>query len=520
MLVKPASRTLRTALTVASCIFVSLATLADETATARENRNSSTQQIADGLYYYYRDQDYSPPDQPREDEIAISLGVVRDAGERGHVTACGAALKLEVRFEEFYWAGDKVARYYEALAGRFASQDALEAFLQSTPVPTGCIAWPTRQALFARPGTPPSSVHVFELYPRDFRGRLQVANGNEMTTGRVKTSQIARHHNALAAINGGFFVGSENDGVVGQPTSVSIVGGRLRSEPISARPWIAITNENRVSVRLYRQTEAVTPILMWSDGSSMLIDGVNRKPELKRDCGSVATRSKLPVWHDHTCLMQDQLVVINADAGFQPTRFPNATYAIIGLNGKVTKGFAAPGNGEILLMATGAQVERVKAHFDKGHSASIIVPWLKDNPGAFAIAGAPTLLAGGKKIRAEITEGWPFAQATWEQANRMHRWINIKNPRTAIGIREDGTIVLAVVDGQRFSTLKRDWGNRDGGATIEEMRDLMIELGAVDAMNLDGGGSSTAVINGEIVSTPSDDAGERAVGDVLIIVPE
>jgi exopolysaccharide biosynthesis protein len=100
----------------------------------------------------------------------------------------------------------------------------------------------------------------------------------------------------------------------------------------------------------------------------------------------------------------------------------------------------------------------------------------------------------------------------------MHRWVNLKNPRTAIGLRDDGTILLVVVDGQRNEKPVSEAFSADGGATIEELREVMLALGARDALNLDGGGSSTLVINGKVVNTPSDPMGERPVSDAVIVV--
>ncbi len=55
--------------------------------------------------------------------------------------------------------------------------------------------------------------------------------------------------------------------------------------------------------------------------------------------------------------------------------------------------------------------------------------------------------------------------------------------------------------------------------TIEELAGLMIELECRDALNLDGGGSTTMVISDKIVNNPSDQTGERPVSDALLIYP-
>lgn len=81
-------------------------------------------------------------------------------------------------------------------------------------------------------------------------------------------------------------------------------------------------------------------------------------------------------------------------------------------------------------------------------------------------------------------------------------------PRTAVGLMKNGHVILVVVDGRQ---------QHSRGMTLYELAAFMQELGADAAMNLDGGGSSEMVINGETVNSPSD-GHERRVGDALVIV--
>jgi exopolysaccharide biosynthesis protein len=89
-----------------------------------------------------------------------------------------------------------------------------------------------------------------------------------------------------------------------------------------------------------------------------------------------------------------------------------------------------------------------------------------------------------------------------------------KHPRTAVGIREDGDWVFVVVDG-RFHGLF-------GGMTMQELAAWMLDLECVEALNLDGGGSSTMVIEGHVVNTPCGQEEEEgkwvtAVSDAILI---
>ncbi len=88
------------------------------------------------------------------------------------------------------------------------------------------------------------------------------------------------------------------------------------------------------------------------------------------------------------------------------------------------------------------------------------------------------------------------------------------NPRTAVGIAERGRrLLLVVVDGRQRAS---------AGMTVRQTADLMRALGAHDAVNLDGGGSSAMAITergrARVVTRPSDAGGERAVGNALAVV--
>jgi len=121
-----------------------------------------------------------------------------------------------------------------------------------------------------------------------------------------------------------------------------------------------------------------------------------------------------------------------------------------------------------------------------------------------AVGGRPRLLRDSVIVLDVDTVGGPsFATA--------------RHPRTAVGIANNGRrLFLVVVDGRRLPY--------SDGMTLRELARLMLSLGARDALNLDGGGSTTMLVENaktrqlEIVNRPSDATGERFVGDALAIV--
>lgn len=82
------------------------------------------------------------------------------------------------------------------------------------------------------------------------------------------------------------------------------------------------------------------------------------------------------------------------------------------------------------------------------------------------------------------------------------------NPRTAIGQKEDGTVVFLVIDGRQLQSI---------GATIREIQDIMITEGCVNAANLDGGSSSVMYYEGKLINSPSSKYGERPLPSAWII---
>lgn len=94
------------------------------------------------------------------------------------------------------------------------------------------------------------------------------------------------------------------------------------------------------------------------------------------------------------------------------------------------------------------------------------------------------------------------------------QWHNLGggvNPRTAIGQRQDGALLLLVLDGRSINTL---------GATMEDVVNIMLEYGAVNAGNLDGGSSSVMVYGDEIINHCASVTGPRRIPTGFIVLKE
>ncbi|MCC6396075.1 MAG: phosphodiester glycosidase family protein [Bacteroidetes bacterium] len=86
----------------------------------------------------------------------------------------------------------------------------------------------------------------------------------------------------------------------------------------------------------------------------------------------------------------------------------------------------------------------------------------------------------------------------------------VRHPRTFVGFNRDTTtIYLCTVDGRQSSSI---------GMTFAEMADFLLSIGAWEGFNFDGGGSTTMVVRGDVVNSPSDPAGERSVANSLQVI--
>jgi len=107
-----------------------------------------------------------------------------------------------------------------------------------------------------------------------------------------------------------------------------------------------------------------------------------------------------------------------------------------------------------------------------------------------AIAGGPALIKSGK-TRITVDEEVFFGTT-----------IPDVHPRTAAGIDEEGNLLLMIVDGRQRNSR---------GVTLTELSDLMKAVGAVDAINLDGGGSSTLVVGNTLLNRPTGGTFQREI---------
>ena len=112
-----------------------------------------------------------------------------------------------------------------------------------------------------------------------------------------------------------------------------------------------------------------------------------------------------------------------------------------------------------------------------------------------------------KKIRDAATFE-PFLIVNGETLIKYENSSPSLHPRTVIGQRQDGAVLMLVIDGRQLSSV---------GATLKEAQDIMLKHGAYNAANLDGGASTTMVYKGKIINSPCSRYGPRYLPSAFII---
>ncbi|WP_405694225.1 phosphodiester glycosidase family protein [Streptomyces coelicoflavus] len=358
----------------------------------------------------------------------------------------------------------------------------------------------------------PWRVDVLTIDPRRFRGTLDASYGPDLEN-RETTSALSASATATAAVNAGFFVLDPKAGAPGDPAGVGVYDGRLLSEPVAGRPALVVHDNGRRTeiARLTWQGRIATR------AASLPLNGVNRVPGLIRNCGGSAgdTPTSLPL-HDVTCTNPDELVTFTPDYG-DSTPEGAGLEAVLDAHERVVelrspRGGAIPRGGSSV-QATGERVADLATLAHVGDRLRVSTTLLDDrgrrmptSPRTDIVNAGPELVRHGRIHVTPATDGMVHpGDPSW-----YYGWVHKRNPRTLAGVDGAGRTVLVTADGRSTGSL---------GLSIGESAEVARSLGLRDAVNLDGGGSTTMVAEGAVLNSPSDAAGERPVGDALLILP-
>jgi exopolysaccharide biosynthesis protein len=294
---------------------------------------------------------------------------------------------------------------------------------------------------------------------------------------RARVSTIAEEQQAVAAVNGTYFA------YTGRPLGSLLIDKELVSTPIYDRTALIIDDDHKT----YIDTVLVDCYFIGASGVRYAIGGVNQG----RDQG--ATVLYTPAWGEQTGTGSDGIELIVSGSVVKEIKPGNA---------------AIPQDGYVISL-NGAPAQSINNNMKVGDKIDLHI---KVVPYATSPATIRHMISGGPRL---VKEGIVYVSKNEEKF--QSDIASGRAARTAVGITKDDRLLLVTVDG-----LPRDKSLRDDrssiGVTLEELAELMINLGAVEAMNLDGGGSTTMWIDGKVVNRPATGY-EQYVSNALVIAP-
>lgn len=256
---------------------------------------------------------------------------------------------------------------------------------------------------------------------------------------------LARKNNSLVAINGTYFKPQ-----TGVPLGTLMINGKIYTGPIYNRVAMGIFDEDFDMARLELNAQVK------SFKGNLKVDNINQPRMLSThvivytpEWGSFAPPS--PKYGKQIAVENGKIVSI----GTQTMPIPHNGYVIVGPDERLSKLYRAK-------------------HVDL--DIKTIPNW--DNV-KHIISGGPYLVKNGE-VFVDMTEQKLGA-------------IGGKNPRTAIGYTQDGNFIMVAVDGREGASV---------GLTLKELAWFMKSIGCINAMNLDGGGSTVMYVNGRVVNMP------------------
>ncbi|HEY1567417.1 MAG TPA: phosphodiester glycosidase family protein [Solirubrobacteraceae bacterium] len=352
-------------------------------------------------------------------------------------------------------------------------------------------------------------LHAAIVDPHVFAGRVEAIHGTAVA-GRATAAAQAQQVGALAAVNGGFFtIDAPLAAVAGVPTGLGVYDGKLESLANSARADLVL--DGRAPARIENLTSSAQ---LRAGGASAPILGINRLPGSNEDCGAPGFAPTDEPRQGTICTGSNDLVLFTPEFG-APLPTGTATQALLDAGGRVVSigaaGGALPAGGSAL-QAIGTDATWLTSHLEVGRRIDVEEALHRLHGGPFPLTGqtsivsaAPILLRDGR------TDIDAFREGVFDPRDlNNYSFSADRHGRTFAGVDRRGRLILVTADGIPGVS---------EGLTLTEEAELMRSLGAVDAMNLDGGGSTSFVVNGQTINHPSDATGARPVGDSVVIVP-
>jgi hypothetical protein len=362
-----------------------------------------------------------------------------------------------------------------ALVALLAAHFAAPAGAQPVPLFPG--ATYERSVQFTPHG--PVTVHVVRGPKPVGLYRLKPVLSNGSVVQRETVSSMQRRlasESTSVGVNGDYFAPSD-----GHPSGIFMSDGVLATPPNAARSSAGVTLDGLLDVRRvsFRGT--------WRGaGQLRALNALNRAPGA------------------------DGISLFTSDWGSSTPRIPGAYEVVLGsfppatpytdlevpVTSAVTGGTVRIAPGTAVLVARGSAAANLRSEAPPGTLVSLYLSLQPDwSIVPDAIGGGPMLVRDGAPVY-QSNEAFTTSQ------------LAPRGPRTAVGQRGDGGIVLVTTDGRQPGL--------SVGMTNFELAQTLVRYGAVTGMSLDGGGSSTLAFDGTVLNSPSDGR-ERAVSTALML---
>ena len=323
----------------------------------------------------------------------------------------------------------------------------------------------------------PNRIHVLRVAVRR-KPSIDVALPFPGSFGFRKTSRTAARYGAIAAVNGTFTLPT------GRPYGVFARNGDLKASPLLWTRAFSLADDGKFFTGHPKLSVTVQspPSEPWEVGSvngllpsgGMSIHtpvGGPLYPPPRNACAARLRRAGDPTWAP---------LRLGVDRPFWVGEVQCSSAALLRRNGMVLSALRGTSSAEAV------------EDLDEGER--LTVGWNVGWPQALDVMGGNPLLVKDGRILVPRWCGFAFCN---------------RHPRTGIGVTPSGEVVLVTVDGRQ--------PRRSVGMTLAGFARLFRSLGASDAINLDGGGSTTMVVRGRVVNRPSDRAGERRVGSAILV---
>lgn len=330
--------------------------------------------------------------------------------------------------------------------------------------------------------TPSESVQVAQVAAGS-SVQLRVVSARDRIGGKgprlERTSSMCARVGCIVAINGDFFAEE-------MPVGAVMTGGEMLRSPNPKHHQLMVADDGTLQAGGMRWTGTVVT----TDLKNISLDGVNVLR--RRNSMVLYTRAFGSTTQTNPYGAEIPLRIVRP-AG--PIAVGQTVVVRLGELRYAEGDTPIPSDGAVLSGhgPAAAELAALAKRIEAGTAGSEALLRIESAPEvAEAIGGSPVLLRNGKR--------W-FAEST-------RTFVRARHPRTLVGWNDKGDVWLVTVDGRQPGT--------SAGFSLGEAAKFMRELGATEAINLDGGGSTTFVVRGRVANLPSDRVVRMNGHDVIV----